>query len=167
MWFVGFSSELACCRNEAAVEWNIHPDHIKSVIMERGDIMSWAVTYTCFAQYSVIQQSSMKKRCVTQETVSVLVTVCDTLLRVLRTSLRCFNKAFLRLPFSCIVGCLCHFLFLKNDFLFLQVIYKVLDPAIPVKDPYSLDIQGKLRLECAPPAVSVRFPLLLLASGLL
>lgn len=28
----------------------------------------------------------------------------------------------------------------------IQVIFKVLDPAIPVEDPYSLDIQGQWRL---------------------
>lgn len=34
--------------------------------------------------------------------------------------------------------------FLKFFFAF-KVIYKVLDPAIHVKDPYSLDIQGQWR----------------------
>lgn len=31
---------------------------------------------------------------------------------------------------------------MKTSLLLFKVIYKVLDPAIPVKDPYSLDIQG-------------------------
>lgn len=35
----------------------------------------------------------------------------------------------------------------KNYVLYFKVIYKVLDPAIHVKDPYSLDIQGQWRLK--------------------